>query len=200
MQAAPLSSFLNSLEEHLRHHPKMSNSSSSSSFPVKFWNKSGILQPIPTTIHLSTLENGISEIILDYGRAVGGILFFEAATVQSENDAAMLEVTYSGTRAGIDKEKGTSNNSRNQLFTDFQQAMDHSCYFRTQWIRTESTNTHSLLLKVLNTSSQDSRKSPNDSRNSFSNHQTPSHFPQSVSDIKDQQLRQRVRSSVRISC
>lgn len=117
---------------------------------------------------------------------MGGIPFSETATVQSKIGATMLEVTYSETRVGIDKEKGTSNNSQNQLFIDFQQAMNHSCYFRTQWTPTESTHTHSTLLKAANISSQDSFKSPNDSRNSFSNHQTPSsYFPQLVSDVKD---------------
>ena len=78
----------------------------SSSVPVRFWTKSSTEKPVPQTIDLSTFDGGVSEIILDYGRAVGGIPFFETADVQSENGAATLEVIYTETRAVIDKEKG----------------------------------------------------------------------------------------------
>ncbi|KAE9365871.1 glycoside hydrolase family 78 protein [Stipitochalara longipes BDJ] len=84
----------------------MATSSSSSSFPVRLWTKSGTEQPLPQTIQLSTLAGGVSELILDYGRAVGGIPFFETANVKSEDGAAALETIYSETRAGIDKGKG----------------------------------------------------------------------------------------------
>lgn len=63
-------------------------------------------EPLPSPIQLSTFEGGVSELTLDYGRAVGGIPFFEVANVQSENDIAELEIIYSETRAGIEKEKG----------------------------------------------------------------------------------------------
>jgi alpha-L-rhamnosidase len=89
----------------------MEISNSSSSFPVQFWNKSGTEQTL-STIQLPTLKNGISELILDYGHAVGGIPFFETANVQSESGTVMLEVTYSETRAGIDKEKGMYSTSQ----------------------------------------------------------------------------------------
>jgi hypothetical protein len=85
----------------------MATPNNSSSVPVRFWTKSSTEKPVPQTIQLSTFDGGVSEIILDYGRAVGGIPFFETADVQSENGAAALEVVYSETRAGIDKEKGT---------------------------------------------------------------------------------------------
>jgi hypothetical protein len=81
---------------------------SASSFPTQVLNLSGIEEPLPTTIQLSTCNGGISQIILDYGRAVGGIPFFETAHVHSEEGTALLEITYSETRAGIEKEKGTS--------------------------------------------------------------------------------------------
>ncbi len=77
-----------------------------SSFPVKVLNILGTEGPLPTTIRLSTLDGGVSHIILDYGRAVGGITFFETAHVHSEEGTALLDITYSETRAGIEKEKG----------------------------------------------------------------------------------------------
>jgi hypothetical protein len=80
---------------------------STSSFPVKLLNKSRTEESLPTAIQLSTFDGGVSEIILDYGRAVGGIPFFETANVQSEDGKATLEIIYSETRAGIEKEKGT---------------------------------------------------------------------------------------------
>ena len=84
-------------------------SNSSSSFPVSFWTKSDAdKSPVPGTIQLSTLDGGVSELILDYGRAVGGIPFFETADVQSEDSTAVLEIIYSETRAGIDNKKGIS--------------------------------------------------------------------------------------------
>jgi len=87
---------------------RMATSNRLSSFPVSFWTKSDTDKtPVPDTIKLSTLEGGVSELILDYGRAVGGIPFFESANVQSEDGAAVLEIIYSETRAGIDREKGT---------------------------------------------------------------------------------------------
>jgi hypothetical protein len=178
----------------------METSNSSSSFPVKSWNKSGTEQPL-STIQLSTLENGISELILDYGHAVGGIPFFETANVQSGSGTVTLEVIYSETRAGIDKEKGLFITSQCGIASDFRQAMDHFFYFRTQWTRTESIRTHSHNLKASNTSSQDSHKSPNGSRKSFSNHQTPpSHFPPSVSDTNEHQLFPRAPLNVQMSC
>jgi hypothetical protein len=79
---------------------------STSSFPIKVLNTSGREEPLPTTIQLSTITGGALQIILDYGRAVGGIPFFETANVNSEEGIALLEVTYSETRAGIEKEKG----------------------------------------------------------------------------------------------
>jgi hypothetical protein len=81
---------------------------STSSFPVKVMTILGKEVQLPTTIQLSTLDGGVSRIILDYGRAVGGIPFFETAHVHSEEGTALLEITYSETRAGIEKEKGTS--------------------------------------------------------------------------------------------
>ncbi len=90
-----------------------------SSFPVKFLNQSETEQSIPATIQLSTLKGGVSEVILDYGRAVGGIPFFETANVQSEGEAAILEVTYSETRAGIDKEKGMTATVPNGVLANF---------------------------------------------------------------------------------
>jgi len=81
---------------------------STSSFPVKVLTILGQKVPLPKTIQLSTLDGGVSFVILDYGRAVGGIPFFETAHVQSEEGTALLEITYSETRAGIEKEKGTS--------------------------------------------------------------------------------------------
>lgn len=92
---------------------KATNSSSS---PVRLWNKSGTEELVPAAIQLSSLD-GVSEIILDYGRAVGGISFFETANVQSEDATLTLEVTYSETRAGIEKEKGnlTSNTSQTNI-------------------------------------------------------------------------------------
>jgi len=85
----------------------MEASNSSSSFPISFWTKSDTDKtPVPQPIQLSTFDGGVSEIMLDYGRAVGGIPFFETANVQSSDGAASLEIIYSETRAGIDKEKG----------------------------------------------------------------------------------------------
>ena len=79
-----------------------------SSFPGKVFNISGTEEPLPTTVQLSTLDGGVSHIILDYGRAVGGIPFFETTHVQSQEGTALLEITYSETRAGIEEEKGMS--------------------------------------------------------------------------------------------
>jgi hypothetical protein len=79
---------------------------STSSFPVKLLNQERREEVLPSTIQLSTFNGGVTELILDYGRAVGGIPFFEAADVQTENGTVELEITYSETRAGIEKEKG----------------------------------------------------------------------------------------------
>jgi hypothetical protein len=84
----------------------MAAPNNSSSVPVRFLTKSSTEKPVPQTIELSTFDGGVSEIILDYGRAAGGIPFFEMANVQCEDGVATLEVIYSETRAGIDKEKG----------------------------------------------------------------------------------------------
>jgi hypothetical protein len=109
-----------------------------SSFPVKVLNKSGTEELLPTTIQLSTIDGGVTEIILDYGRAVGGIPFFETANVESEDGAATLGITYSETRAGIDKEKGMRGAlSDPEFLANSPQAMDHSYYFQTQWTHTE---------------------------------------------------------------
>jgi hypothetical protein len=85
-----------------------------SSVPVRLLNGSGAEAQLSSTIQLSTLDGGVSEIILDYGRAVGGIPFFETANVEIEDGVATLEITYSETRAGIDKEKGMSSTFQSQ--------------------------------------------------------------------------------------
>ena len=46
---------------------------------------------------------------------MGGIPFFETANVGSEDGVATLEIIYSETRAGIDKEKGMPTTSRNRV-------------------------------------------------------------------------------------
>jgi hypothetical protein len=93
----------------------MSSKISTSSFPVKVLTKSGTEGPLPSIIQLSTSHGGVSEIILDYGRAVGGIPFFETANVGSEDGVATLEIIYSETRAGIDKEKGMPTTFRSRV-------------------------------------------------------------------------------------
>ena len=110
---------------------------SASSFPVNVLNKSGREEPLPSIIQLSTLDDGASKIILDYGRAVGGMPFFETTYVKSEDGAATLEITYSETRAGIDKEKGIPTTFQPRELANSWQAMGHSYYFLTQWIHTE---------------------------------------------------------------
>jgi hypothetical protein len=146
---------------------EMSNLNSSSSFPVKLWNKSKTEQPIPNNIQLSTFDNGVSQIILDYGRVVGGIPFFETTNVQSDGDTAILEITYSESRAGIDKEKGTLSTSSSQYTSNCKQAMGHFCCFPMQWILTESTRNLSHPPKIPNTWKQCSLKSRSDIRSLF---------------------------------
>jgi hypothetical protein len=91
--------------------------------------------------------------------------------------------------------------SETEFLVNSQQAMDHSCYFPTQWTHTESTHIHSRLPKRLHMWKQDSLKNLKDSRNSSLNRQTPrSHFPPSVSDIKDQQPSPNALSSAQTSC
>ena len=178
----------------------MSSKISTSSFPVKVLTKSGTEGPLPSTIQLSTSHGGVSEIILDYGRAVGGIPFFETANVGSEG-VATLEIIYSETRAGVDKEKGIPTTFETEFLANSQQAMDHSCYFPTQWTHTESTHIHSRLPKRLHMWKQDSLKNLKDSRNSSLNRQTPrSYFPPSVSDIKGRQPSRKALSSAQTSC
>lgn len=46
---------------------------------------------------------------------MGGIPFFETANVGSEDGVATLEIIYSETRAGIDKEKGMPTTFRSRV-------------------------------------------------------------------------------------
>jgi hypothetical protein len=111
---------------------RLSSKMSSSSFPVRLLTRSRTEESLPATIQLSTFDGGVAEIILDYGRAVGGIPFFETANVQGNDCKATLEIIYSETRAGIEKEKGMPSTPQNQSLSDVKQAMDHSYYSPTQ--------------------------------------------------------------------
>ncbi|RDW69281.1 hypothetical protein BP6252_08301 [Coleophoma cylindrospora] len=50
--------------------------------------------------------NGQSSIVLDYSRAEGGIPFFKTSAVTSESNSVEIEVVYSETYEGLDKEDG----------------------------------------------------------------------------------------------
>ena len=58
---------------------------------------------------LSTLANGISEVVLNYGRAEGGVPFFETSHVTSSSKSVDIQVIYSETSAGVEEEQGMSN-------------------------------------------------------------------------------------------
>ena len=79
-------------------------------FPLKIWREIGgrelyLERNQPLT--LSTKGDGIQEIILDYGRSVGGIPFIETVNVSSNGRPAIVDVVYSETSAGVhNKKKG----------------------------------------------------------------------------------------------
>lgn len=79
-------------------------------FPLKIWREIGgrelyLAQNQPLV--LSTQGDGIQEIILDYGRSVGGIPFIETVAVTSNGRPAVVDVVYSETSIGVhNKRKG----------------------------------------------------------------------------------------------
>jgi hypothetical protein len=78
-----------------------------SHFPVKFLEKLGGPEvQVPQDLVLSTIGDGRSEIILDYGRAEGGVPFFETSSVASEGKSVSIEVIYSETSSGIETAVG----------------------------------------------------------------------------------------------
>ncbi|KAK5108278.1 hypothetical protein LTR62_008593 [Meristemomyces frigidus] len=79
----------------------------SSSFPLRVLHKSGgPVSSVPPNLVLSTIGNGLSEVILDYGRAEGGMPFFETSRIESSGGALAIEVVYSETSAGLEDENG----------------------------------------------------------------------------------------------
>ncbi|KAG4025792.1 hypothetical protein MFRU_050g00100 [Monilinia fructicola] len=91
-------------------------------FPLKIWREIGgrelyLAQNQPLV--LSTQGDGIQEIILDYGRSVGGIPFIETVAVTSNGRPAVVDVVYSETSIGVhNKRKGDG------PFFGFSNAMD----------------------------------------------------------------------------
>ncbi len=83
------------------------NSKLSSSFPVRFLQKIGGQElHFPNELILSTCENGLSEIVVDYGRAEGGMPFFETSQVKSNGPSVSIDVIYSETASGVEKDNG----------------------------------------------------------------------------------------------
>lgn len=87
----------------------MSNSKKNipSSFPVRHLEKIGGPEiQISGDLLLSTSDNGLSEVILDYGRAEGGVPFLETSQVESNGFSVTIEVIYSETSSGVEKDTG----------------------------------------------------------------------------------------------
>ncbi|CCD56434.1 hypothetical protein ACHAPC_010651 [Botrytis cinerea] len=95
---------------HRRSPPNDPGSLMGFHFPLKIWREIGgrelyLERNQPLT--LSTKGDGIQEIILDYGRSVGGIPFIETVNVSSNGRPAIVDVVYSETSAGVhNKKKG----------------------------------------------------------------------------------------------
>lgn len=73
-------------------------------FPLKIWREIGgreLHLGRDQPLILSTEGGGIQEIILDYGRSVGGIPFIETVIVTSHGQPAIVDVVYSETSAGV---------------------------------------------------------------------------------------------------
>lgn len=82
-------------------------SKSHSIFPVRVLEKfGGPESPFAQDLILSTAANGRSEVILDYGRAEGGMPFFEISSVEGLAGPVSIEAIYSETSAGLEKETG----------------------------------------------------------------------------------------------
>ncbi|ESZ93140.1 glycoside hydrolase family 78 protein [Sclerotinia borealis F-4128] len=73
-------------------------------FPLKIWKEIGgreLQLARDQPLILSTQGDGIQEIILDYGRCVGGLPFIETLKVTSNGRPAVVDVVYSETSAGV---------------------------------------------------------------------------------------------------
>lgn len=108
-------------------------------FPVKVLDKLGGTElQSPQTFTLSTAGNGLSEVILDYGRAEGGIPFFETCSVESNGEPVLIDAIYSETSLGLTQETGQTicSASRTREKANMLQAMALFSYFQTRWIPT----------------------------------------------------------------
>ncbi|KAJ8058721.1 hypothetical protein OCU04_012892 [Sclerotinia nivalis] len=77
-------------------------------FPLKIWREIGgreVHLARNQPLILSSRGDGIQEIILDYGRSVGGLPFVETVNVTSNRRPAVVDVVYSETSTGVHNRK-----------------------------------------------------------------------------------------------
>lgn len=92
-------------------------------FPLKIWREIAgreLYLARDQPLVLSTQGDGIQEIILDYGRSVGGMPFIETVDVTSNGQQAVMDVVYSETSVGVHnrrKGKGCTNRLLNEVLT-----------------------------------------------------------------------------------
>ena len=94
---------------------------------------------------LSNGDEGQSEIIFDYQRAEGGIPFIETSKVTSRDGPIEIQIIFSETFTGLQKDTGMDSQS-SWDFANTQQEMDPSSCSRMPWIHTESIPRPSSLL------------------------------------------------------
>ncbi|CAD6447660.1 2ab42c30-6a58-457f-a490-074dddd35bee [Sclerotinia trifoliorum] len=118
-------------------------------FPLKIWREIGgrgvhLAQNQPFI--LSSQGEGIQEIILDYGRSVGGLPFIETVNVTSNGRPAVVDVVYSETSTGVHNRK-----IGDGPFFGFSNAMDT---YRAKTLYFPPSNTHKLMVSKLPQTSQ----------------------------------------------
>jgi hypothetical protein len=112
---------------------------------------------------LSNGDDGHSEIIFDYQRAEGGIPFIETSKVTSRDGPIEIQIIFSETFTGLQKDTGMDSQS-SWDFANTQQEMDPSSCSRMPWIHTESIPRPSSLLYLPATSSYHTRNDHKDTR------------------------------------
>lgn len=116
---------------------------------------------------LQNANAGQSEITFDYGQAVGGMPFIQTKAVASNGGPVEVDVIFSETFKGLQKETGTCHISSDSDKTNRDQAMVLSFYFQMPWIHTDSIINSSSPPQPLISRNYHLRKDPNDTRDSF---------------------------------